>query len=241
MMAKVAVIIPVRNEELNILKVIVDIQQHVMETKPQVIVIDDNCTDQTIAKLGVAELNNIGVGVLVGCTVGEHGFGYAIRKGFDMIRKLDFEYVVVVMGDCSDRVRDIDRMVKFMELHSNIGVVAPSRYMHGGKIIGKPFWQRLSSHSMCYLARIIFKVPLTDLTNAFKCYRMAAIKDLELKSTGFDITPEITLKVLSKGWRAAEFPTVWSKREHGHSKFRLLSQAKSYLYWLLWYSSTRLA
>ena len=72
-------------------------------------------------------------------------------------------------------------------------------------------------------------MPFTDVTNAFKAYRKTALNSIKIKSKGFEILPEIIIKLWKKGYKICALPTVWTGREKGRSKMKLLSVGYGYL------------
>jgi len=151
----------------------------------------------------------------------------AIRTGF---AKVSEGPVLVVMADLSD---DLAQVVPMLELYrSGYQVVAGSRYMPGGKIIGGPLlkqsFSRIAGVSLYWLRG----VPTHDATNAFKIYDAAMLHSFTIESEGgFEINLELTVKAFLNGYQIAEIPSTWRDRTEGASKFKMWRWIPRYLKW----------
>lgn len=159
----------------------------------------------------------------------QHGRGVvaAIMTGFDVAPDGP---VLVVMADLSDDLAQVDRMLELYE--QGYQVVAGSRYMKGGRLIGGPVLKqtlsRLAGTSLFWLRRL----PTHDATNAFKIYDRAMVKSFTVESRGgFELNLELTVKAFLAGYRIAEVPSTWRDRTAGKSRFRLWKWLPLYLSW----------
>jgi dolichol-phosphate mannosyltransferase len=151
----------------------------------------------------------------------------AIRTGFAQVADGP---VLVVMADLSDDLEKVDRMYEIYR--SGFDVVAGSRYMRGGKLVGGPFFKQLLSRlagvSLAWLRRL----PTHDATNAFKIYDARMVNSFVIESRGgFELNLELTVKAFLGGYRIAELPVVWRDRTAGESHFRLWKWLPLYLRW----------
>jgi hypothetical protein len=75
-------------------------------------------------------------------------------------------------------------------------------------------------------------LPTHDVTNSFKLYRKSMLSAIEIESDGgFEIGMEIVVKAHFLGFKVGEIPTVWTDREKGKSRFKILKWAPKYLRW----------
>ncbi|MGD0965962.1 MAG: glycosyltransferase [Candidatus Acidiferrales bacterium] len=154
----------------------------------------------------------------------------AIMTGFDVVPSGP---VLVVMADLSDDLAQVDGM---LALYSDgYDVVAGSRYMKGGRLIGGPFFKQLLSRlagiSLWWLRRI----PTHDASNAFKIYDSGMVKSFTVESRGgFELNLELTVKAFLAGYCIAEVPSTWRDRTNGQSRFRLWKWLPLYLHWYLY-------
>lgn len=151
----------------------------------------------------------------------------AIRTGFGLVTEGP---VLVAMADLSDDLALVDRM--FDLYRRGYCLVAASRYMPGGRIIGGPLLKKNLSRLAGLSLHWLRGVPTRDATNAFKLYDAALLKTIQIESTaGFEISLEITVKAFLAGWPMIEIPVTWRDRTHGKSRFRLRSWLPRYLRW----------
>lgn len=167
------------------------------------------------------------VSALIIYRVGERGFGSALRRGF---AGASGDVMVPFMGDASDNPADIPRLM--LELNRGFDVVAGSRYMKGGHIVGNTFKQQLS-RLYSALIRIVGGLEIHDVSNAFKAYRRTVVESVETIAESFDISVELTIKAVQAGFRIGEIPTVWTNRRLGESKFRFPEELRRYGRWLV--------
>jgi dolichol-phosphate mannosyltransferase len=151
----------------------------------------------------------------------------AIMTGFDAVPDGP---VLMVMADLSDDLEQVDRMLALYS--QGYHIVAGSRYMKGGQLIGGPFFKqmlsRLAGISLCVLRGL----PTHDATNAFKIYDRAMVKSFTVESRGgFELNLELTVKAFLAGYRITEVPSTWRDRTSGQSRFRLWKWLPHYLRW----------
>jgi dolichol-phosphate mannosyltransferase len=159
--------------------------------------------------------------------VGERGFGSALRRGFsDAVG----DVLVPMMADASEDPQDVLRLVDAVE--GGLDVVAGSRYMAGGGIVGNTMKQRLS-RLYSFLCRLAGGPRVHDISNAFKAYRRSVVESIPTVAESFDVSVELTLKAHLAGFAVGEVPTVWTNRKEGKSNFSIRSELPNYGRWLL--------
>lgn len=168
------------------------------------------------------------VGARVEYRVGERGFGGALRRGFAIAQG---EVVVPFMADVCDDPEDIPRLVTTIQ--QGYDVVAGSRYMRGGAVVGNTFKQRLS-RLYSILVRMVGGPRIHDISNAFKAYRRSIVRSVSTEAASFDISVELTVKAAAAGFRIAEIPTVWTNRREGKSTFHMRREVSNYGKWLMY-------
>jgi dolichol-phosphate mannosyltransferase len=151
----------------------------------------------------------------------------ALETGF---RSVSDGPILVAMGDLSDDLTNVDQMVALYDQGARL--VAASRYMPGGKVIGGPFLKRNLSKWAGRTLYWLRGLPTRDATNSFKLYDAQMVNSFNLQSSGgFEISLEITVKAFLAGYRIGEVPTTWRDRTHGKSRFRLWHWLPRYLRW----------
>ena len=159
--------------------------------------------------------------------VGERGFGSALRDGF---AKAGGDVLIPFMADACDDPEDVPRLVEAID--KGWDVVAGSRYMKGGRIVGNTPKQRMS-RLYSWLVRLAGGPKIHDVSNAFKAYRRTVIESVETTANSFDVSVELAVKANQANFRVGEIPTVWRNRKLGTSNFDVSSEIKNYGRWLL--------
>jgi glycosyltransferase involved in cell wall biosynthesis len=159
--------------------------------------------------------------------IGERGFGSALRRGF---AEATGDAVIPIMGDASEDPKDVLRLAT--ELARGWDVVAGSRYMRGGRIVGNTTKQRIS-RLYSVLVRLAGGPPIHDISNAFKAYRRFVVESVDTVADSFDVSVELTLKAYQAGFRICEIPSVWTNRKEGRSNFVFFRELRNYGRWLL--------
>lgn len=190
----------------------------------EIIVVDDGSTDGTWSVLQalaprLPELRPVQ-------NNREHGFGRAITYGFD---RMHGDAVVVMMADESDDARDV---VQYWQLlNEGWDAVFGSRFVKGGIVIDYP-WLKLSINRLAnFFIRVLFNIPLNDTTNAFKAYRREVIEGCRpFLSPHFNLTVELPLKTIVRGYSWTVMPISWRNRRFGESKLKIKEMGSRYLF-----------
>ena len=139
---------------------------------------------------------------------------------------------VVMMADESDDCRDV---VRYWELlNQGWDAVFGSRFVKGGGVIDYP-WLKLRLNRLANVfIMLMFGIKLNDTTNAFKAYRATVIQGcLPLLSPHFNLTVELPLKSIVRGYSWTVMPITWRNRRVGDSKLSIKEMGRRYLFiWL---------
>ena len=222
---KLTIVIPTHNEEAVILKPLKRLAASVYTTHEIVVVDDSKDSTPQMVKKYLKKVPNIRL-----VTGGKISFGQALGLGYKSAKGDAF---VVVMGDLCDDPKTIDKM--FNKLNSGWDVVCGSRYMKGGKKVGGPKLQGLLSELVCRSLKILTGVPTSDVSNAFKMYKIKTLKGVRFnKKSGVEASMETLLQVYFKGAAICEIPTVWLGRSRGESKFNIFARTPRYSRIYVW-------
>jgi dolichol-phosphate mannosyltransferase len=133
------------------------------------------------------------------------------------------------MGDESDDNRDV---VRYWEtLNEGYDCVFGSRFMKGGGVIDYPRVKLILNRLANFFIRILFKIKLNDTTNAFKAYRRTVIEGCRpLISPHFNLTVELPLKAIVRGYSWKVIPITWRNRRTGPSKLKIKEMGSRYLF-----------
>ncbi|MBN1405029.1 MAG: glycosyltransferase [Candidatus Omnitrophica bacterium] len=222
---KLTIVIPAYNEEQAITTTLDGLRKGV-NIPHEIIVVNDHSKDNTrsvvldLAKkyqnIKLIDNNNL------------PGITNALKAGFECVKE---GAIAAVMADACDEPDTINKM--YEKIIDGYEVVCASRYMTGGKRLGRPT-QGFFSKSVGLALYYFIGIPTHDSSNAFKMYRKEALDKINIEEAGFASALEITVKAFIAGFRIAEVPTTWKKREAGESKFRITNAAKNYFYWFFW-------
>ena len=221
-----SIVIPARNEEGCIEATVEDLYRelHSQRVPHEIMVVDDGSTDSTWTKLQALRHSIPTLKPLQ--NNGAHGFGRAIIYGFDHIAG---DAVVVMMADASDDSKDVVRY--WTLLNEGWDAVFGSRFIKGGEVVDYP-WLKLRINRLANLfIRTLFGYKLNDTTNAFKAYRRVTIDGCRpLLSPHFNLTVELPLKTIVRGFSWTTMPITWRNRQTGVSKLKIKEMGSRYLF-----------
>ena len=221
-----SVVIPARDEEGCIASTIehLSLELKIHQIPHEIIVVDDGSSDRTPQILQDEAKNIPQLRVL--SNSGPHGFGRAITCGLDAMFG---DAVVIMMSDESDDCRDVVRYWK--KLNEGFDCVFGSRFMKGGGVIDYPPLKLFLNRLANLFVRILFSHGLNDTTNAFKAYRREVIDGVRpILSPHFNITVELPLKAIVRGYSFATIPITWRNRRTGVAKLKINEMGSRYLF-----------
>lgn len=223
---KINLVIPAHNEEDIIAKTINSIEEE-LKLDYGIILVNDHSTDRTAAI--ARELMDRYKNIKLVDNDAARGFASALKKGFEAC---DADFIIPVMADLCDDPRTIYQM--YAKLQEGFDIVTGSRYMKGGGKVSGPMIQSFFSRLVGCSLKYFIRIPTFDVSNSFKCYRKEILKAIDIKSRGFEISMEVTLKAYFSGAKITEVPTVWRGRMMGKSKFYLIKAAPPYIKLYFW-------
>lgn len=221
-----SIVIPAQNEEGCIASTVehLHLELNLHKLPHEIVVVDDGSKDRTgaiITTLGerIPEVRLVRNGP-------PHGFGRAVIHG---LRHMRGDAAVIMMADESDDCRDVVRY--WNKLNEGYDAVFGSRFMKGGGVIDYP-WFKLRLNRLANLfIRLLFNVSLNDTTNAFKAYRRTVIEGCEpMLSAHFNLTVEIPLKAMIRGYSWTAMPITWRNRRTGEAKLKIREMGSRYLF-----------
>lgn len=225
-----SVVIPARNEAEN-LAVIVPALVSTLQgagIAHEILVVNDGSTDATrdvLVKLAGAypALRFID-------NPPPNGFGLAVRAGLANFRG---DAVAIMMADSSDSPADL---VKYhAKLQEGYDCVFGSRFIAGSKLIDYPTHKLVINRLANLFISALFQLRYNDVTNAFKCYRRAVIAGVEpILAHHFNLTVELPLKAVIRGYSFAIIPISWTNRTSGVSKLKIREMGSRYLFIVLY-------
>ncbi|MCA9905847.1 MAG: glycosyltransferase family 2 protein [Anaerolineae bacterium] len=228
---RLSVVIPARNEAGNIETTVSGLLGHLDSqgiSDTEIVVVDDGSQDDTYAI--VTEMSREDARIrIVRNTSRKHGYGRAVALGLD---NFTGDAVVVCMADASDAPEDVERY--YYILRDEAECAFGSRFIRGSKVIDYPRFKLFINRLANFVIRVLFGLRFNDTTNAFKGYRANVIEGCRpFVSPHFNLTIEIPLKAIVRGYSYKVTPISWRNRQVGVSQLKLQEQGSRYLYTLL--------
>jgi dolichol-phosphate mannosyltransferase len=225
-----SVVIPAHNEQGNLQETIPAIVAALdgAGIRHEIVVVNDNSSDGTEAELMELEarfptlrhVNN----------TPPNGFGFAVRRGLAEFRG---EAVVIVMADGSDSPDDM--VAYWTKLQEGYDCVFGSRFIKGGAVYDYPFHKLVLNRLANTFIRVLFALKLNDTTNAFKCFKREVIAGVQpIMAQHFNLTVELPLKAIVRGYSHAVVPISWRNRKFGVSKLKIREMGSRYLFIVLY-------
>ena len=206
---KLSVIIPVYNEQSTI-KEVVDAVLAV-EMADEIIIIDDGSTDGTREFYPeIAALSHV---IQIHLHEKNMGKGAAVRTGFS---KASGDIFLIQDADLEYDPRDYEMLTRPI-VEGKAAVVYGSRF-RGGPTKTMFFWHMVGNKLLTFVTNILYNTILTDMETCYKVFRADVVRDMTLRSKGFEFEPEVTSKVLKRGHRIYEVPISYNGREFDEGK-----------------------
>ncbi len=194
----------------------------------EIVVVDDHSTDGTATALAnlipeLPELRRVE-------NPRSGGFGHAVIAGLEAFAG---DAVCIVMADASDDPGDV--VTYYREIERGVDCVFGSRFVRGARVVDYPVHKLVFNRLANTFIRLLFGIGLNDVTNAFKCYRREVIAGCSpLLSKHFNLTVELPLKAIVRGYSYSVVPINWYNRTTGVSKLKIQEMGSRYLFIVLY-------
>ena len=95
--------------------------------------------------------------------------------------------------------------------------------VYGSRFLGAPrramlFWHMVGNKLLTFLTNVLYDSILTDMETCYKLFRSDVVRRLPLRARRFELEPEITAKILKRGYRIYEVPISYDGREYTEGK-----------------------
>lgn len=227
---KISVVIPAHNEEGSLWGTVEAIVHTLNGEKirHEILIVNDNSRDRTeqICQALSQQFNS----VRFVNNRPPNGFGFAIRRG---LAEFSGDAIAIMMADASDDPRDL--VTGYYKLIEGYDCVFGSRFMKGGKVIDYPVHKLMINRLANWFVKVIFGLRYNDVTNAFKIYRRDVIQGVQpILSHHFNLTVELPLKAIIRGFSHTVIPMRWYNRKTGISKLKIKEMGSRYLFIVLY-------
>jgi dolichol-phosphate mannosyltransferase len=227
---KLSVVIPAYNEEESIGETLRTLHAALGRAgiDHEIVVTNDNSKDGTLARLTALAQE---IPTLTYYTnPGPNGFGYAVRYGLE---RYQGDCVAVMMADLSDDPADL--VAFYHKLLEGYDCVFGSRWIKGGRVVDYPAHKKTLNRVANTIVRAVFRLRYNDCTNAFKLYRRSTMDGLKpFLSPHFNLTLELPLKAIVRGYTYAVLPNSWTNRKYGESKLKIKEMGSRYFFILVY-------
>ena len=227
---KLSVVIPARDEAWVIGQTLDEIREslHREGITYEIIVVNDGGSDATPEEVQARCAVDSGVRLIH--NTGPHGFGYAVRRGLDAFTG---DAVAIVMADGSDSPDDLVRY--YYILRDRAECAFGSRFLPGSRVENYPRFKLIINRAANLFIRVLFGLRYNDVTNAFKAYRATVIQGCRpFLSPHFNLTVELPLKAIVRGYTYEVIPINWRQRARGESRLHLREMGSRYLFIVLY-------
>jgi dolichol-phosphate mannosyltransferase len=228
---KLSIVIPAYNEEGCIAATVRDLFLRLSDEgiEHEIIVVDDGSTDGTELILQKLALEIPSLRLQTNRP--RSGLGVAVRTGLESISG---DAVALFMSDGSDSSKDLVRFYRAMR-EQRVDCVFGTRFSKESSLIDYPLPKLILNRLANTFIRILFGLRYNDVTNAFKLYRKEVIHGLKpLLSHHFNLTVELPLKAIVRGYSYAVIPNSWTNRKHGVSKLKIKEMGSRYIFIILY-------
>lgn len=204
---EISVIIPVYNELHTIQEVVQRVQSQPFSK--EIIIVDDYSSDGTRQLLQTSAWppnvrilyheRNMGKGAGIRTAL------QVVTKDIIIIQDADLEYnpsdFAVVLRPILDGVADVVYGSRFLGIHRSFML----HHYVGNKML-------------TLITNVLYNNILTDMETGYKAFRAPVLKGIKIRSNRFDFEPEITAKVLKRGYRIYEVPIYYAGRDYAEGK-----------------------
>jgi dolichol-phosphate mannosyltransferase len=228
---KLSVVIPAYNEEESIGETLHSLYKSLKNhgIDHEIWVTNDNSKDNTAIVL--AELQKEIPTLVFETNPGPNGFGYAVRYGLE---RFTGDCVAVFMADMSDDPEDLVKYYRTMQAE-NVDAVFGNRWAEGGKVIDYPRHKKVINRVANLIVRMVMRINYSDTTNAFKLYKRETIEGIRpFLAPHFNLTIELPLKSIVRGYTYAVVPNSWTNRKYGESKLKIKEMGSRYFFILMY-------
>jgi len=177
----------------------------------ELIIVDDGSTDGTLELY--PEIATLDDRIKIHKHDRNQGKGAAVRTGFEVATG---DVFLIQDADLEYDPRDYYALVMPIE-EKRAEVVYGSRF-RGGPTKTMFFWHMIGNKFLTLVTNVLYNTILSDMETCYKVFRADVIRDIPLRAKGFEFEPEITSKVLKRGYRIYEVPISYNGREFDEGK-----------------------
>ncbi|CAI5757490.1 unnamed protein product [Candida verbasci] len=215
---KYSVILPTYNEKRNLPILVYLLQKTFTEHKLnwEVIIVDDNSPDgtQEVAKKLVSLFGEDHIKLKP--RAGKLGLGTAYIHGLNFVTG---NFVIIMDADFSHHPEAIPEFIAKQKT-KDYDIVTGTRYAGDGGVYGWDFKRKLISRGANFLATVVLRPNVSDLTGSFRLYKTEVLRKIidVTKSKGYVFQMEMMVRARALGFSVGEVPISFVDRLYGESK-----------------------
>jgi glycosyltransferase involved in cell wall biosynthesis len=212
-LTKIAVLIPCYNEEKTVAGVVREFRRQLPDA--DIYVYDNNSADNTAEEA-------LKAGAIVRFET-RQGKGNVVSS---MFLQVDADVYVMVDGDGTYPAERVHQLIAPI-INQQADMVVGSRLHPQSDDREFKALNRFGNKLFLFILRSIFKVRVSDLLSGFRAFNRRVVKSLPIRSSGFEIETELTIKGLERGFRICEVPVnLLSRHEDSESKIRIFRDGR---------------
>ncbi|MGA2036696.1 MAG: glycosyltransferase family 2 protein [Acidimicrobiales bacterium] len=203
-----SVIVPVYNERNTVAEIIRRIRAVEVPLEVDVVVVDDGSTDGTEKVLSALQDST----VRVITHDRNRGKGAAVRTGMASAKG---DLLIIQDADLEYDPEDWSRLLEPV-LKGKAKVVYGSRFTGERKNMLPSHW--VGNRFLVLVTNLLYSSTLSDMETCYKLFDRRVLDGITINSNRFEFEPEITAKVLRRGFRIYEVPVSYVGREPSEGK-----------------------
>ncbi|MDD3925036.1 MAG: glycosyltransferase family 2 protein [bacterium] len=213
----ITVIVPVYNEVQTVADILERVAANTLEK--EIVIVDDGSSDGTVRLLHeliesgdekyfkpwISDMRLIEHGI-------NRGKGAAVRSGLASARG---DVVIIQDADLEYDPDDYEKLLRPI-------ISGRSKVVYGSRFLGEHkamfYWHQVGNKFLTFVTNLLYNTTLTDMETCYKCFLRETVEGMRLRSDRFDIEPELTAKLLKRGYRIYEVPISYNGREYWQGK-----------------------
>ena len=213
-MKKISIIIPVYNEEKTIVKILEIIHGLDLDLNKEIIIVNDGSRDKSkeIIQNYLIKNKKIKGTDIVFISKENGGKGSAIREG---INRASGDLLIMQDADSEYNPQEIKKLIEEIN-KGEYDAIYGSRILKDNPY--QYFTYYLGNRFLSFLTSVLYGAKITDMETCYKLLPAKIAKEIELKAKGFDMEPEITAKILKRGYKIKEIPISYNPRTKEEGK-----------------------
>ncbi len=230
---RLAIIIPMYNEQEVAAESLVTILPFVRELPDTTfVIVDDGSKDATASIVSRFIQKEAVIPIELLRHENNQGYGAALRTGIRYAQTREFDYVLFMDSDLTNHPKYLKLF--YTKIAEGADYIKATRYRKGGGMDGVPWKGRAFSRVGNLIAQALFRTPLSDITNGFRAVKVDLYKDVELEESGFAIIMEELYRLKPRIKKYAEVPYILTSRasdqgkSHFHYNFQTMLTYLSY-------------